>query len=170
MMPRSSVSMRRTKVDATVHGFRSAFRDWAGERTAFPREVAEAALAHLVGDQTERAYRRGDALEKRRALMDAWQTFCFGNPCKPALSNSCLKIFCTASAFAQCVRAKPTAVNSCSESCPIAVAGKKGSARVLRHEWRPQRGKFLQLVPPHNFRRSPERQRNRFIQRPMRRL
>lgn len=68
--------LRRAKIDATVHGFRSAFRDWSGERTAFPREVAEAALAHLVGDQTERAYRRGDALEKRRALMDAWASFC----------------------------------------------------------------------------------------------
>ena len=60
----------------TVHGFRSAFRDWAGERTNFPREVAEAALAHVVGDATERAYRRGDALEKRRALMEAWAAFC----------------------------------------------------------------------------------------------
>jgi integrase len=60
----------------TVHGFRSAFRDWAGERTNFPREVAEAALAHVVGDATERAYRRGDALEKRRALMEAWGRFC----------------------------------------------------------------------------------------------
>lgn len=59
----------------TVHGFRSSFRDWAGECTAFPREVAEAALAHVVGDQTERAYRRGDALEKRRKLMDAWARF-----------------------------------------------------------------------------------------------
>jgi integrase len=68
--------LRRAKVDATVHGFRSAFRDWSGERTAFPREVAEAALAHLVGDETERAYRRGDALEKRRGLMDAWSIFC----------------------------------------------------------------------------------------------
>jgi integrase len=68
--------LRRAKIDATVHGFRSAFRDWSGERTAFPREVAEAALAHLVGDETERAYRRGDALEKRRALMDAWASFC----------------------------------------------------------------------------------------------
>ena len=68
--------LRRAKIDATVHGFRSAFRDWSGERTTFPREVAEAALAHLVGDQTERAYRRGDALEKRRALMDAWSLFC----------------------------------------------------------------------------------------------
>jgi integrase len=67
--------LRRMKVDATVHGFRSAFRDWAGERTTFPREVAEAALAHLVGDAVERAYRRGDALEKRRRLMDAWASF-----------------------------------------------------------------------------------------------
>lgn len=68
--------LRRMKVDATVHGFRSAFRDWTGERTAFPREVAEAALAHLVGDEVERAYRRGDALDKRRGLMDAWASFC----------------------------------------------------------------------------------------------
>jgi integrase len=68
--------LRRMKVDVTVHGFRSAFRDWAGERTTFPREVAEAALAHLVGDAVERAYRRGDALEKRRQLMGAWARFC----------------------------------------------------------------------------------------------
>jgi integrase len=67
--------LRRMKVAVTVHGFRSAFRDWAGERTHFPREVAEAALAHLVGDAVERAYRRGDALEKRRKLMDAWASF-----------------------------------------------------------------------------------------------
>lgn len=67
--------LRRMKIDVTVHGFRSAFRDWAGERTHFPREVAEAALAHLVGDAVERAYRRGDALEKRRKLMDAWAGF-----------------------------------------------------------------------------------------------
>jgi len=60
----------------TPHGFRSSFRDWAGEVSSFPREVAEAALAHTVGDQTERAYRRGDALEKRRELMDAWARFC----------------------------------------------------------------------------------------------
>lgn len=68
--------LRRMKVDFTVHGFRSSFRDWAGEETAFPRDVAEAALAHVVGDQTERAYRRGDALEKRRKLMAAWADFC----------------------------------------------------------------------------------------------
>ena len=60
---------------ATVHGFRSSFRDWCGETTSFPREVVEAALAHVVGDQTKRAYRRGDALEKRRKLMDAWADF-----------------------------------------------------------------------------------------------
>lgn len=51
------------------------FRDWAGERTSFPREIAETALAHTVGDETERAYRRGDALEKRRKLMEAWAAF-----------------------------------------------------------------------------------------------
>lgn len=60
----------------TVHGFRSAFRDWAGNETAFPREVAEAALAHLIGNDVERAYRRGDALEKRRLLMEAWALWC----------------------------------------------------------------------------------------------
>ncbi|WP_137803616.1 site-specific integrase [Caulobacter sp. 3R27C2-B] len=60
----------------TPHGFRSSFRDWAGEASTFPREVAEAALAHNVGDATERAYRRGDALEKRRKLMEAWAGFC----------------------------------------------------------------------------------------------
>lgn len=68
--------LRRMKVDFTVHGFRSSFRDWAGEETSFPREIAEAALAHVVGDETERAYRRGDALEKRRKLMVAWANFC----------------------------------------------------------------------------------------------
>jgi integrase len=68
--------MRRMEIpDATVHGFRSAFRDWAGDRTTFPREVAEAALAHTVGDETERAYRRSDALAKRRKLMEAWENY-----------------------------------------------------------------------------------------------
>jgi len=62
--------------DVTVHGFRSAFRDWAGNETDFARELAEAALAHVIGDQAEQAYRRGDALEKRRALMEAWARWC----------------------------------------------------------------------------------------------
>jgi integrase len=57
------------------HGFRSSFRDWCGECTSFPREVAEAALAHIVGNAVEQAYRRGDALEKRRKLMEAWECF-----------------------------------------------------------------------------------------------
>lgn len=68
--------LRRMGVTATAHGFRSAFRDWVGEATNFPREVAEAALAHRLGDSTEQAYRRGDALEKRRRLMDAWAGYC----------------------------------------------------------------------------------------------
>lgn len=68
--------LRRMKAgDVTTHGFRSSFRDWAGELTTFPREIAEAALAHAVGDETERAYRRGDALAKRRKLMDAWALY-----------------------------------------------------------------------------------------------
>jgi integrase len=67
----------RMKIEnATVHGFRSSFRDWCGEETRFPREIIEAALAHVVGDATERAYRRGDALEKRRELMAAWDNYC----------------------------------------------------------------------------------------------
>jgi len=79
--PLSPVSMLRV-LDrlgfdgVTVHGFRSTFRDWAAERTSFAREVAEAALAHIRGDETERAYQRGDLFEKRRKLMEAWAQFC----------------------------------------------------------------------------------------------
>lgn len=62
-------------VPATVHGFRSTFRDWAGDATSFPRDVVEMALAHTVGDQTERAYRRGSALERRRELMSMWERY-----------------------------------------------------------------------------------------------
>src|SRR5258708_4005378 len=62
--------------NATVHGFRSSFRDWAGNVSSFPRELAEAALAHVIGDKAEQAYRRSDALEKRRKLMDAWSAYC----------------------------------------------------------------------------------------------
>ena len=69
--------LRRMGVNnITIHGFRSAFRDWAGNETNFAREVAEAALAHVVGDKAEQAYRRGDALEKRRELMEAWGRYC----------------------------------------------------------------------------------------------
>jgi integrase len=71
-------ALHRIEVGVTIHGFRSSFRDWAGDATHFPREVAEAALAHRTGDETEEAYRRSDALEKRRELMDAWARFCSG--------------------------------------------------------------------------------------------
>ena len=73
--------LKRMRVEGvTVHGFRSAFRDWAGNETNFAREVAEAALAHVVGDKAEQAYRRGDALDKRRALMMAWEQYLLPGP------------------------------------------------------------------------------------------
>ena len=69
--------LRRMDIDdATVHGFRSCFRDWAGNKTNYPRELAEHAMAHTIGDKAERAYRRDDALERRRPLMEAWERFC----------------------------------------------------------------------------------------------
>ena len=74
----AKVVARHGGTGATVHGFRSAFRDWAGNETHHPREIAEAALAHTIGDAAEQAYRRGDALEKRRALMNDWADFCGG--------------------------------------------------------------------------------------------
>ncbi len=74
-----SALLKRMGVKATSHGFRSSFRDWAGEATDHPREVAEAALAHAVGDAVELAYRRGDALEKRRLMMNEWSTFVTAN-------------------------------------------------------------------------------------------
>jgi integrase len=67
---------RMGREDITVHGFRSTFRVWAAERTSYPREVAEAALAHAMKVKTEAAYNRSDLLEKRRKLMDAWATWC----------------------------------------------------------------------------------------------
>ena len=67
---------RMGRKDLTAHGFRSTFRDWVAEQTDFPGEVAEAALAHVVGDKVEAAYRRGDLFEKRRKLMEAWAAFC----------------------------------------------------------------------------------------------
>jgi integrase len=70
--------LRRAKSEFTAHGFRSSFRDWAGNETNFPRELAEHALAHVIGDKAEQAYRRGDALARRRELMDAWARHCEG--------------------------------------------------------------------------------------------
>lgn len=68
--------LRDMKLPATVHGFRSAFRDWCAEETNFPGEVAEAALAHAIPNKVEAAYRRTDFFEKRRNLMDAWGAYC----------------------------------------------------------------------------------------------
>lgn len=71
-----SMLLRRMKQDCTVHGFRSTFRDWAAESTAYAHEVCEMALAHVIGNKSEAAYRRGDMFEKRRRLMDEWADFC----------------------------------------------------------------------------------------------
>jgi integrase len=68
--------LRRINSTYTAHGFRSSFRDWAGNETHFPRELAEHALAHVIGDKAEQAYRRSDALARRRELMDAWAQHC----------------------------------------------------------------------------------------------
>lgn len=70
--------LKRLGYGVTVHGFRSTFRDWAAERTSFPREVAEAALAHRLKNKVEAAYRRSDLFEKRRELMDLWAGFAVG--------------------------------------------------------------------------------------------
>ena len=67
---------RMGRCDLTTHGFRSTFRDWTSEHTTYPREVAEAALAHTLKDKVEAAYRRGDLFEKRRRLMDDWTAWC----------------------------------------------------------------------------------------------
>jgi integrase len=70
--------LRRINSPYTAHGFRSSFRDWAGNETLFSRELAEHALAHVIGDKAEQAYRRSDALARRRELMDAWGRHCEG--------------------------------------------------------------------------------------------
>lgn len=68
--------LRKAEVDATVHGFRSSFRDWVSEETNHPSEVAEMALAHTIRNTVERAYRRKDLLEKRRTLLNDWESYC----------------------------------------------------------------------------------------------
>ena len=67
--------LKQTHPTLTVHGFRSSFRDWSGEVSSFPRDVAEMALAHAIKDKVEAAYRRGDLFEKRRLMMQAWSGF-----------------------------------------------------------------------------------------------
>jgi len=71
--------MRRMKVDAVPHGFRSTFRDWAAEKTEYLRDVAEMALAHMIGDKVEAAYRRGDLFTKRTSMMSEWANFVNGS-------------------------------------------------------------------------------------------
>lgn len=74
-MVMSSV-LARMNVDETVHGFRSSFCDWAGDQTDFADEIIEQTLAHAIGSEVRRAYRRGDALKKRHDLLTAWDAFC----------------------------------------------------------------------------------------------
>jgi integrase len=74
-MTLAAVLKRMSHADVTVHGFRSTFRDWAGEATAHPREVVEAALAHRLKDKAEAAYARGDLFAKRRKLMEDWAAY-----------------------------------------------------------------------------------------------
>jgi integrase len=74
-MTLTAVLRRMERCDITVHGFRSTFRDWAAETTNYPHELAEMALAHVVSNKVEAAYRRGDMLEKRQEMMTAWSNF-----------------------------------------------------------------------------------------------
>ena len=74
-----SAVLKRMNVDATVHGFRSSFRDWCGDYTNYPRDLAEQCLAHGADDPVETAYRRGDALERRREIMNEWSKFIAGH-------------------------------------------------------------------------------------------
>jgi integrase len=72
--------LKRLRPDLSVHGFRSTFRDWCGDQTNYPREICEHALGHVVGNETERAYRRGTAFSKRAELMAAWCRYCSSRP------------------------------------------------------------------------------------------
>ena len=74
-----SAVLKRMGIDATVHGFRSSFRDWCGDYTNYPRDLAEQCLAHGADDPVEAAYRRGDALERRREIMNEWSKFIAGH-------------------------------------------------------------------------------------------
>jgi integrase len=83
LSPRAlSMALERMQDSVTVHGFRASFRTWSAERTNYPREICEVALAHTVGNDTERAYQRGDLLDKRRRLMDEWAKYLTKPPSK----------------------------------------------------------------------------------------
>jgi integrase len=76
--------LRGMRSQLTVHGFRSTFRDWAAERTNYPNHVVEKALAHVVADKVEAAYRRGDLFDRRRRLMAEWARFCASQEARAA--------------------------------------------------------------------------------------
>jgi integrase len=78
---------RMERGDLTAHGFRATFKTWTSERTSFQNEIAEAALAHVIGNKVEQAYRRGDLFEKRRRLMQQWATFCTSAPMQRSQTN-----------------------------------------------------------------------------------
>ena len=81
LSPRALIAaLERMQDGVTVHGFRSSFRTWAAERTNYPREICEVAIAHAVGNKTEQAYQRGALLDKRRRLMEQWSAFCRSKP------------------------------------------------------------------------------------------
>jgi len=87
-MAMAAVLKRMKRDDITVHGFRSSFRDWAGEVSSFPNEVCEMALAHAIGSEAEAAYRRGDLFEKRRAMMEEWAAYCEPATAPPGLASA----------------------------------------------------------------------------------
>jgi integrase len=86
------MTLRRMELAVTAHGFRSSFRDWAAEETAFPNFVVEKALAHTIENKVEAAYRRGDLLKKRRELMEAWATYCEAGPIETNVENTELEL------------------------------------------------------------------------------
>jgi hypothetical protein len=79
--------LRDLRPAATVHGFRSTFKDWCAEQTAYPNELSEAALAHTISSSVEAAYRRGDMLEKRRRMMADWTDYCASPPAATKAAN-----------------------------------------------------------------------------------
>src|ERR1051325_6143064 len=91
-MAMTMVLRRMRRENVTVHGFRSTFRDWAADCTDFPRELAELALAHTVGDKVEAAYRRGDGLQKRRLLAQEWASYCVQEKDGPAGVEGAAKV------------------------------------------------------------------------------
>jgi integrase len=83
-MAMAQLLKRMNRLDVTVHGFRSTFRDWAAETTGYPNHVIEMALAHVIGSKVEAAYRRGDLFTKRARLMADWAKFCATKPASDA--------------------------------------------------------------------------------------